>query len=199
MAYGLEIGEEYEDYSDLVEEMLGQDYVGEDLEMVGAARPLYGRRPITRRGVPRGGLRRMRAPVSNALAARRVQDAVVLKKTAPTKGRSLFMGLDSGAVLIAAGATGNVTDRPQKLFRPERLAVPASIAAMFILNSLNIGTVNQFVSNTAVPCETFQEGGVGVGLRGDTAHPGLDITASVTNISGGALRFRATLFGSSVE
>lgn len=211
--YGLEIGEEYGyGYEDLVDEMLGEGidpaFLLGDEFLVGAARPRPTmRRRLTRPGVQRGAIARrptmpMRrpqvSPMQAALAQRRAQQEVLVKEAVPTKGRALFMGLDSGAN-IAAGATATVTDRPQKLFRPERLAVPASIAPLFVLNSLNIGTVNQFVSNTAVPCETFQEGGVGVGLKGDTARPGIDLSANVTNISGGAARFRATVFGSSVE
>lgn len=188
--WDLEIGAPLTE-EDLIDEMLGDSY------LLGAARPMAMRRALTRRGVQRGGVPRQQ--LAAAVAARRAQTGVLVQEKQPMKGRALFMGLDSGAVNIAAAATANVTDRPQKLFRPERIAVPASIAPLFVLNDFRIGTTSQFVSNTAVPCETFQEGGVGVGLKGDTASPGIDITANVTNVSGGGARFRCTIYGSSVE
>ena len=121
-----------------------------------------------------------------------------LRTRAPTKGREYVMGLDSVAA-VAAAATAIITTRPQVIFRPDRLVVPASIASSFLINDLRVGKNSQFVSATAVPAETFTQGAFGVRLKMDTAQISQDIILSVTNTSGGGLRFTAALIGPAVE
>lgn len=121
---------------------------------------------------------------------------VVMK--GPEKMRENVMGLDSVST-IAAAATANVGGNPQVTFRPDRLVIPATIAASFLLNSFTVGRLPQFVNNTAVPAEAFTQAGVGVRLKGDTAQISQTINLNVTNISGAAARFTAALIGPIVE
>ncbi len=157
-----------------VDELLGDDIIGDD-EIVGAGPTLARLAPVP--GYPQGQMLRTRAP---------------------TKGREYVMGFDSVAT-IAAGASAIITTRPQVIFRPDRLVIPASIASSFLLNDLKVGKNSQFVAATAIPAEAFTQGAFGVRLKLDTAQVSQDIILNVTNTSGGALRFTAALIGPAVE
>ncbi len=121
-----------------------------------------------------------------------------LRTRAPSKGREYVMGLDT-VTTVAAAATAVITSRPQVVFRPDRLVIPASIASSFLVNDLRVGKNSQFVNATAVPAETFTQGAFGVRLKLDTAQVSQGIVISVTNVSAGALRFTAALIGPAVE
>lgn len=164
-------------YSIGVDELLGDDVIGDTEELVGQA--------------VRTAMARL-APVPGYPGGQ------TLRTRPPTKGREYVMGMDSVAA-VAAAATAIITTRPQVIFRPDRLVVPASIAASFVINDLRVGKNSQFVSATAVPAEAFTQGAFGVRLKMDTAQISQDIILSVTNISGGGLRFLAALIGPAVE
>lgn len=157
-----------------VDELLGEDIIGYD-ELVGAAPAIARLAPLP--GAPAGSMLRTRAP---------------------SKGREYFMGFDSVAT-VAAGATAIITTRPQVIFRPDRLVIPASIAPSFLINDFKVGKNSQMVAATAVPAEAFTQGAFGVRLKSDTAQVSQDVILNVTNISAGALRFLATLIGPAVE
>lgn len=160
-----------------VDELLGEDeIVGDDL--IGAT-------------PARGAIARL-APVPGYPGGQQ------LRTRPPSKGREYVMGLDTVAT-VAAGATATITSRPQVVFRPDRLVVPASIASSFLINDLRVGKNSQFVNATAVPAETFTQGAFGVRLKLDTAQVSQDIVMSVTNVSAGAVRFTAALIGPAVE
>lgn len=160
-------------YSIGVDELVGDDIIGDD-EIVGSA-PIARLAPTP--GSPQGSMLRTRAP---------------------SKGREYVMGFDS-VTTVAAGATAIITTRPQVVFRPDRLVIPASIASSFLINDLKVGKNSQFVAATAVPAEAFTQGAFGVRLKLDTAQVSQDIILNVTNTSGGALRFTAALIGPAVE
>ncbi len=121
-----------------------------------------------------------------------------LRVRAPTRAREQVLGFDS-VTTIAAGATVNVTSRPQLTFRPDRLVVAGSIAASFLINDLKIGKNSQFLAGVSVPAEAFGQTAFGVRLKLDTAQVSQDVVLNVTNTSGGALRFNAVMIGPSVE
>lgn len=133
-----------------------------------------------------------------AIAQRRVAGGALVRQAAPTKAREYPLSIDSVAT-IAAAATALITTRPQCLFRAERLVIGQTIAPSFLVNDLRIGKNSQFVNAGSVPGEAFSHTAQGVRLKCDTAQVGSDITISVTNTSGGALRFTAALIGESVE
>jgi len=98
----------------------------------------------------------------------------------------------SFATLVA----GDITGRPQRKFRTERLVVDSNIAGDFTFSRLLIGQNNMFVANGDASCQLFTEAAVGMRLRGYTAVPGLDITITVTNRSLGTLIFSGGIVGS---
>ena len=149
-------------------EILGDD----DYDVVGAAR-----RMVSRQGRPNG---------------------VAVQQKEPTRGRELVLGFDSGAGTVAAAGTQAVNSSPQQVFRPERIAIPATLAPNFLINGLTIGTAMQFLNATGVHGETFGTTAPDVRLRMDTAQINSVISFNVTNLSAAIVRFFASLIGSSV-
>lgn len=115
-----------------------------------------------------------------------------------TRAREYPLGFVSAGT-VAAGATATIQAQPQIVFRGERLIVPSDIAGSFIITQLIVGKNPQFVNPNAIHCRTFAENGVGVRLHMDTAQISQIITITVTNISGAAATFYATLIGTAVE
>lgn len=137
---------------------------------------------------------------SAAMARRLLQQrGTVVKSKEPTKSRVYVLSLDT-VVTVAAAATVPVSSQPQVLFRPERLVIDGTVAASFLINSFTIGKNSQFASGTgSIPASMFSPTAVGVTLKLDTAQISAIIALSVTNTSGGALRFTAGLIGEAVE
>ncbi|MFH1010986.1 MAG: hypothetical protein V1784_07110 [bacterium] len=168
----------------LGDEILGDDILGAE-DMVGAfARPSPGA---------------IAQPSPGAIAQRVAQTGQVVRSSEPTRSREQVLGFDSGAAGVAAAATANIISRPQVVFRPDRLVVPATIAAAFLLNDIRIGRSSQLCSGGGVPCEAFTQTAFGVRMKMDTAQVSMDVALNVTNISAGLLRFFAALIGPSVE
>lgn len=190
------------------DEFAGDDFAGDDF--VGAARPRnlraqqrpgYGaKRPGGMRPGMGGrpGLKPGAQALVNALAERRAMAGALLHERAPSKSREYPLGFVSAAA-VAAGASARITTRPQVPFRIDRLVVPSDLAGLFTIDDVKVGKNSQFAAEGAVPARIFQENGVGVCLKGDTAQISMDVTLSVTNISGAASFFRAAIIGPAVE
>lgn len=141
---------------------------------------------------------RVRRAMKNRKVAGVARKPLAYREQPPTKGRQLVLGFDSAVTIAAAGTLG-VSSNPQQVFAPERIAVPATLAPNFLINSLTIGTAIQFLNATGVQAETFGTTAPDVRLKMDTAQINSVITFNVTNLSGGALRFFASLIGPSVK
>lgn len=126
------------------------------------------------------------------------QRGTVVRSKEPTKSRVYVLSLDT-VTTVAAAATVPVTAQPQVLFRPERLVIDGTVAASFLINTFTIGKNSQFASTGAVPASMFSPTAVGVTLKLDTAQISAIVALSITNTSGGALRFTAGLIGEAVE
>ena len=68
-----------------------------------------------------------------------------------------------------------------------------------MLEDLKIGKNSQFAATGAVPARMFQEDATRNYFGFDTAQVSQDVTLVVTNISGVAQRFRASVVGRAVE
>lgn len=151
-----------------------------------------------RRRAARGGLR-VRPQQAAALArVKLAQQAALVRQPAFNKSREYVIGFDS-TTTVAAAAQATITARPQVPFRGERLIVPSDIAGSFVIDDIRVGKNSQLVAAGAIPARTFEQTGVGVRLRLDTCQVSMDLILQVTNISGGALRFRASMIGLAVE
>lgn len=146
------------------------------------------------------GARRRRAPARRQAPQRQMQtrSGTVLRQTQPSKSREYVLGFDTVST-VAAASTANATAQPQVIFRPERLVVSGAIAASFLINDFKVGKNSQFAASGAVPADAFGPNAFGVRLKCDTAQISNTLTLNVSNISGGALRFTAALFGEAVE
>jgi len=138
--------------------------------------------------------------IEQAVAMRMAQQGIITSTRGPSKAREYPIGFDSGAVLIPNGASVSITNRPQVVFRVERLVIPSDIGGGFVVEDVIVGKNSQLASNTVgLPARVFDERGVGVRLAGDTAQISQDLTLKVTNVSGAPARFRAAIIGPAVE
>jgi hypothetical protein len=171
-------------------DIMGDDLVGDYL--VGA--------PLKRRSKRR--LQAVRNAKANqvlrrAMLAKRLKTAKMIHRRGPTKTRIQSIGFTRAAV--PANTTAEITARPQVLFRGTRLLVGGSIASSFVIEDIKVGRNSQFVATGAQPAEAFKDTATGDNVALDTCKPGVDLTLIVTNITGAAQDFRASLFGDSIE
>lgn len=115
----------------------------------------------------------------------------------PTQVREFIIGF--GPTSVAAATTAIFQAQPQLIFRGSRLIIPSTIANNFVVNDIRVGKDSQAVSANPIPAAAFSELGVGVALGLDTATPGILITLSVANTTGGAQTFSAALIGTSMQ
>lgn len=123
---------------------------------------------------------------------------VQVKEEKPTRQRKYPLGFNS-VVAVPAGGNVVLTQRPQVIWRGERLIIAASIAGSFDVVDLKIGKNSQFAASGSVPGDMFTPDAVGVELHMDTATPGQDVFLSVQNVSGAPLVFRGSIIGVAVE
>lgn len=145
-----------------------------------------------------GAVAKASPKVKAALQAARASKATMVREQMPSKSRQQPIGLDSGPIAVPAGAAAVIQVVPQKPFRPERLVVDPATSPAFIINSVFVGTDNQFVTAGGISANIFVPGAFGVGLKGDTANVGITIAVNITNFSGAAARFLGALLGTAV-
>lgn len=116
--------------------------------------------------------------------------------------RRFPLGMDS-KTSIPPGATAEIISRPQVIFRPDRLLIPPSIAANFMLLDFKIGKNSMLLSCDAIPAETFSDvcdkSPPGLEIKAETAQVSQDVLLRVQNTSQVPIRFYASLIGPSVE
>jgi hypothetical protein len=105
---------------------------------------------------------------------------------------------EGGAVTVGAGVLATVAARPQRPFQTQRFAWPSTSSAFFNINQLTIGQENMFVQAGVVPAEIFAQTGVGVGLSGYIAWPGIDVTLQCTNTDTVAHPIQASIVGATL-
>lgn len=104
----------------------------------------------------------------------------------------------SGTVALAA--TAIITSQAQLPFRPERVVIPDTVGANFLINDLRIGVKSQFVGTGAIPALTFAQNAIDTTLGLDTACISQQISFSVTNTDGAAAHlFAASLIGTTMD
>lgn len=131
-----------------------------------------------------------------AEAFKRANAQTLVRQGPPTEGRDLVIGLE--ALAIAAGASADATQRPQVTFRPQRIVIPLAIAPSFIVDDIKVGNKSQLVANGSIPAEAFAQTSFGVEMLMDTCGVSQDLIIEVTNTTGGALTFRAAVYGKAV-
>ncbi len=132
-----------------------------------------------------------------ALAQRRVQEGAILRDVNPTKAREYILGFDSTAV--PGSTSANITKRPQVIFRPERVIIPAAVGVDFQVVDIKVGKNSQFSASGEVPAVVFAETAFGVRLKMDTCQVSMDVTISVRNTNAAQRNFTAAIIGPAVE
>lgn len=113
-----------------------------------------------------------------------------IKQTKPNRLQRLALGI--GTTSIAATSSAIVTVTPQVPFKLERFISQAQSLAV---NDIKVGTVSQLVGAGSIPIEIFARDAIGVGLKGDTAVPGVDIALNVSNATAGAIVLNGAYLG----
>lgn len=112
------------------------------------------------------------------------------QRTKPKRLQRLALGI--GTTSVAATSSSVVTVTPQVPFKLERFV--SDVAALQV-NDIKVGTVSQFVGAGSIPIEIFAHDAVGVGLKGDTAVPGVDIALYVSNAGGAPVTLSGAYLG----
>lgn len=167
---GLE-GDDYDDDELMGDyEILGDDYDDDDL---------MGRRRRRRR---RGRGRRARR---------------VVARRGYTRDRGLVLGFGTQTP-IAAGATVDFTANPQVPFRPKRVVIDTDQTPIAV-EDIKVGKNSQLASAGAFPGSAFQANAFDIGVKFDSAYPGLDIVVTVTNNAAMAATITVGMFGYAAE
>lgn len=118
---------------------------------------------------------------------------------APSKTRRFPMPVNSVGT-VAAGASQVCSTQPQTIaFRPSRIIVPSSIAPDFTIDTIFCGIKPQFVATGSFAAETWTQDARDVEMLMDTVNTSQNFTLGVTNQSGAARQFRATVIGVSAD
>ncbi len=111
----------------------------------------------------------------------------------PRAKRRTAIPVDSGSNVNNAAST-TIEIEPQEDFRPERLIAPVG----WFIDSLTIGSENQFVTDGSLPSDMFAANATDAQLTYRTCGRGQKIVVGVTNNTGNAARFVGGFYGSTV-
>lgn len=94
------------------------------------------------------------------------------------------MGLTPVAFLAASGLLLNMTARPQRPFKGQRLVLDvtrtgATATALITVNRIDVGADNQLISSGPLPAAGYQATAIDTNVVFDVAYPGIDITVQL--------------------
>lgn len=98
-------------------------------------------------------------------------------------------------------SAAEIVVQPQTTFRPERLVIPITIAALFVIEDIRIGQASQFVGAGGLSAQLFASDAINPPLHLDAAMPGIDIRFRVRYVGDDprGARFTAALIGTGVD
>lgn len=99
---------------------------------------------------------------------------------------------------VPANGSVTVEFRPQRPIRVERLVIDGTSLTGIFLDDFLIGAEPQFVNSGSVPASTFAPTAFGVGLRGNTAQPGISVSLRFSNTTGQQQTIGGALLGTSL-
>lgn len=105
---------------------------------------------------------------------------------------------EGGSTSVAAAALATVSARPQRPFQTQRFVWPSTTSGFFDIILFTVGQENMMVQAGQVSAEIFAQTGVGVGLSGYIAYPGIEITLQVQNTDSLAHPIQAAIVGSAL-
>jgi len=183
------------EYYDVGYDELGYDEIGDDYEGE------YG-------ALESGALpRRLPGRRTSAPSRRSIRGSMPRPRHA---NRLMLLPINTQGVAIAAGAAGNATGFPQKIFKPLRLVigartdtvgtfVEAITAAGWLVNQIMIGATPQAVALGGIVGDLFLATAVETNFEFDTAQIGHQVVVNVTNNGALAHPFFGTFIGKAIN
>lgn len=166
-------------------DILGDDDVGEALEILGAAK----------RRKKGGGLAR----AAQAVAAAKQAGGVIVRTREPSEKRLLTLQVDSGAALIAAAATQSLQIQSTGPFKAVQFLVDPTSALSFLITDIKVGRKSQLMGTGSIPATMFSALNPSSRVEWDTAQTAEPLVITVQNNSAAAARFVGGLMGYTVE
>jgi hypothetical protein len=112
------------------------------------------------------------------------------------RGDDVIYGLDSGGVnLIIANETRSLSTSPQKRNVPTRLVVSQTVANNFVLSDIRVGVEPVLATTQSLSMSIFVQDSTAPNFRAVVAEVGMDVSVTVTNITGAPARFTSTIVG----
>ena len=112
------------------------------------------------------------------------------------RGDDVIYGLDSGGTtLIGAGNSQTLSTSPQKRNIPTRLVVSQTVANNFVLSDIRVGVEPVLATTQSLSMAIFVQDSTAPNFRAVVAEVGMDVSVTVTNISGAGARFTSTIVG----
>jgi hypothetical protein len=111
---------------------------------------------------------------------------------------TVYYGVDSGAVLVPAGATANIIVTPQKRHIPEKLSLTEAMASAFLITGIFAGVEPVLATTGPISAAIFVQDSTAPAFKSVIMDVGMDFTVGVTNISGAPARFTTTVIGKPV-
>jgi hypothetical protein len=136
------------------------------------------------------------APAQAVAQGQLQQAAVPYAPTHYTSADVSWFGF--GRTVIAAGATGTVTLRPKRPFKPQKLLLNSTVIGLLILEA-DIGGTNMFANDAGIPTELFSEVSTAPQLDWITVEPAVGIEFTILNPTAGPLVFSGSLYGTQVR
>lgn len=111
------------------------------------------------------------------------------------RGDDVMYGIDSGAANIAAAATATLTVTPQKRHIPQKIVLSANVANNFVVADIRAGVEPILITVGAISAAVFIQDSTIPPFRSVVMEVGMDFSITVTNVTGAAARFTATVLG----
>lgn len=109
------------------------------------------------------------------------------------RGDDVIYGLDFDSV--PAGQTQAISSSPQKRNVPQRIVVSQTVANNFVLSDIRVGVEPVLATTSALSMAIFVQDSTAPNFRAVVCEVGMDFTVEVTNVTGAAARFTATVVG----
>jgi hypothetical protein len=173
--------------------------VRDELSLGAAGHPAH--HPMAHHGNPAAHLENIRLQHAMAeMAKLQALQSKAMTHLQPTEQTQVlpFPKGEGGSTSVLAGALATVSARPQRPFQTQRFAWPSTTSGFFDIILFTVGQENMMVQAGAVSAEIFAQTGVGVGLSGYIAYPGIEITLQVQNTDTVAHPIQAAIVGSAL-
>jgi len=105
----------------------------------------------------------------------------------PSRGAHLQpLGLGATAFTAASGLLLNLTSRPQRPFKGQRLVIDitrtgATATGLITINRIDVGADNQLIAVGALPAGMYSPTAIDTNVVFDVAVPGIDIVVQLAN------------------